>query len=658
MRLRTSTLGPPTTLALALALAAPGAAAQGMPSISLPSEPRTSLPFGTQPDLLPGPPRAMGEVPAGDSPPSTLPGRVFGQPPRAMGESPEIPPVDSTSGPFAPGLDRAPSALPPRSSTGSPFSPPESLFPVPSGSPFYRLFPRLPGAAEGRSDELPPALPDAESRTPAAVLGAATGPPLGLGEVLRSVEGTHPLLLSTLQERGIAAGDLLSAQGAFDLNLNMDSRNYPLGYYNRGVHDVFFEQPTAWAGAKFFAGYRVAQGNFPTYYNYLNTRGGGAFVGGMELPLLKNREIDARRAKLYQAEIERRKAEPTVLKQRITLFKDASKSYWAWVAAGKTFALYGELVRVAELRNEGLENQARAGLVRTIDLADFRRILLSRQQQLIAAQRRAEQASIELSLYARDGYGMPRLPDAGRLPRTFPPTPAPDPDRLDRDLEVALRLRPEIYSLRLQARKAAVERRYAQNQLLPSMNLYVYTEQNFGPRAVDLLGDFRPFIMEASLLFDVPIQRRYAKGRVIAADSTIRQIDALARFAVDRVRADVQDATSALTTAYEQVVRYRENVELARRLEAAEAALVREGGSTVLFLNLREQAAADAEVLRVDAEAKYFAALAEYHAALGLDAVPADAPVPDESEAAPSRPGPSPAPGPGPGDPAPISSGG
>jgi outer membrane protein TolC len=461
---------------------------------------------------------------------------------------------------------------------------------------------------------------------------AATGPALELDEVVRSVEATHPLLQSVLQERALAAGGLLSAQGAFDLNLNMDSRNYPLGYYDRGVHDVFFEQPTTLGGTKFFGGYRLAEGKFPTYYNYLNTRGGGAFVGGMEMPILKNRAIDSRRAKLYQAEIERRKAEPTVLKQRITLIKDASKSYWTWVAAGKSFELYSELVRVAEARNAGLEGQAREGLVRMIDLADFRRILLSRQQQLITAQRRAEQATIELSLYSRDRYGLPRLPSSDRLPRDFPLAIPPDPHRLDRDLEIALRLRPEIYALRLQARKAAVERRYAENQLLPSLNLYVYTEQNFGPRALDLGTDFRPFIMEASLLFDVPLQRRHAKGRVIAADAVLRQIDAQARFAVERVRADVQDATSALLAAHAQAVRYRENVEITRRLEASESALVREGGSNVLFLNLREQAAADAEVLRVDAEAKFFAALAEYRAALGLDAVPADAIGPDEPE--------------------------
>ena len=84
----------------------------------------------------------------------------------------------------------------------------------------------------------------------------------------------------------------------------------------------------------------------------------------------------------------------------------------------------------------------------------------------------------------------------------------------------------------------------------------------------------------------------------------------------------MQDATSAVRTSYEQLVRYREAEAVNRRLEAAERILVREGSSTLLFLNLREQAISDAQVVRVEAEAKFHASLADYRAALGLDAAP------------------------------------
>src|SRR5688572_6351315 len=78
----------PIVMALFLVAAARGQVVPDVPTTPL----RNELPFATEPDRLPGPPRAMGEVPEGASqPPSTLPGRVFGQPPRAMGEAPDAP---------------------------------------------------------------------------------------------------------------------------------------------------------------------------------------------------------------------------------------------------------------------------------------------------------------------------------------------------------------------------------------------------------------------------------------------------------------------------------------------------------------------------------------------------------------------------------------
>ena len=264
---------------------------------------------------------------------------------------------------------------------------------------------------------------------------------------------------------------------------------------------------------------------FPIYYNYLNTRGGGAFVSGFDLPLLRNREIDARRAKEVQAEIERRKVEPTILKQRIDLFKNVSKLYWNWVAAGQTLAIYSG----PGPGRRGPERGPRTAAPRRVPPRHRPGRLPTHpplaQQQLFAAERRFQQAAIEVSLFYRNDLGFPLLPDPARLPGEFPAAVAVDPGRFHEDLEVAFRLRPEILSVRLQARKAEVDRQFARNQLLPSLNLYVYTEQNIGDRDADLGKDFRPFIMESSLLFDVPLQRRYARGRVIAADATLRQLE-------------------------------------------------------------------------------------------------------------------------------------
>jgi outer membrane protein TolC len=615
--------------AAVLAVSGAGAAAQE----GTPPSPRLDLPFSTAPERMPGPPRAEGEIPLdfGD-PPSGLPGRMQG-PPRAEGFSPEFPrPFDPTPGGSTTPTPGVANPAPVRSDvTIPPATPPMSEFfgpgAIPGTDPLAGQIRVRPGAAgEIELPELPqvvdlqfrelPFLP----RTPRR--GEASAP-LGLNEVLASAERTYPPFLAYLQNRNVALGDLISAEGSFDLSVSADARNWGLGYYKRYLYDVFFEQPTQIWGAKFFAGYRLGVGDWPIYYQYLQTNGSGAYVAGMDLPLLRNGRIDAKRAKLYQSELERRKVEPGISKQRITLIKDASKAYWGWVAAGQSYLVYERLMQIAKLRNDAIRRQVEERAVAPIELTDNTRVILSRQVQVLAARRRFQQATIELSLFLRDANSLPMLADPSRLP-AFPAIIPPELARLKDDLEVALRLRPELRMLQFQYMKVDIDRQLAQNQRLPGLNVYLYSEQNTGTPVP--LRNKQPFILESSLLFEVPLQRRYAKGRELAANAQLRQVRYDQQFARDRIVADVKDAGTALEVAHEQVERYGTYLVLTRKLEEAELKRFAEGASNILFVNIREQGTADAEVFLLEATAKYFSALAEYRGALGTDALPPQSP--------------------------------
>jgi len=143
---------------------------------------------------------------------------------------------------------------------------------------------------------------------------------LELAEVLQSVEQAFPLLLAAEQERSIASGRRLSAEGAFDLNLR-----------TRGVHqdgtfpsdrlDFVAEQPTPWCGASFYSGYRFGFGDFPVYYGDRKTADGGEFRAGVVLPLLRDGPIDRKRASLRQAQMGEPLADALVERSRIDYFR-------------------------------------------------------------------------------------------------------------------------------------------------------------------------------------------------------------------------------------------------------------------------------------------------------------------------------------------------
>lgn len=454
---------------------------------------------------------------------------------------------------------------------------------------------------------------------PTAGSAAAVERPLDLQEVLESVDRTYPPLQITYQELEVAEGARISAAGGFDLAANAAVRNYPLGYYQRFYHEYYLEQPTPYYGAKFFGGYRLGVGQYPIYYWPYRTQAGGEFAAGFELPLLKGNKIDARRAAIWKAELDRSNVDPTIIRERIDSINKATRAYWDWVSSGRKFIIAEELLDKAQERNVALARQVQLGSMPQVELTDNQRILIQRESLRLATFRKFQQAAISLSLFARDTIGMPLLPETPRIPKTFPDRFMPTMEQVPTDIETALGLRPEMRSLMIKAEKTAIDLRLAENEMLPGVNLYMYGSQDVG--AQPPTKNLKFFTLESSLLVDVPLQRRYAKGRIRSVQGEISQVRQQINFKRDTIAAEVQDAISALAISYEQVDLLKRSLEVNQALEESERRKYELGNSNILLVNLREQATADSEALVVDAEAEYQRNWADYRAALGLDAV-------------------------------------
>jgi len=360
-------------------------------------------------------------------------------------------------------------------------------------------------------------------------------------------------------------------------------------------------------------------GQYPIYYWPYRTQAGGEFAAGFELPLLKGNKIDARRAAIWKAELDRSNVDPTIIRERIDSINKASRAYWDWVSSGRKFIIAEELLDKAQERNVALARQVQLGSMPQVELTDNQRILIQRESLRLATFRKFQQSAISLSLFARDTIGMPLLPETPRIPKTFPDRFMPTMEQVPTDIETALGLRPEMRSLMIKAEKTAIDLRLAENEMLPGVNLYMYGSQDVG--AQPPTKNLKFFTLESSLLVDVPLQRRYAKGRIRSVQGEISQVRQQINFKRDTIAAEVQDAISALAISYEQVDLLKRSLEVNQALEESERRKYELGNSNILLVNLREQATADSEALVVDAEAEYQRNWADYRAALGLDAV-------------------------------------
>ena len=433
---------------------------------------------------------------------------------------------------------------------------------------------------------------------------------LSLDEVLQSAETAYPLLLATIQERAMAEGKSLSAEGAFDTKLSAKSGSNQFGFYRNRENGAEISQPLQNWGAELFGGYKRGQGNFGPWEEDVLTLSRGEWSGGLRMSLLRNRETDERRTELALARLSIELADASIDQRRLRVLEAASKSYWDWVSAGHRLSVVEDLLRIADERHAQVQESVAAGQIAAIEIADNQRAVLERRSAVVAAERDLQTAQLELSLFYRDAAGRPQVADRDMLPE-FPEPETISADQRGADLARALVLRPEIAGTLVKVRQANAGLRLARNGLLPEVDVTERYGRDAGVGSITKRGD--EFV--ASLSITTPFQRRKAKGESAIQQAKLVQLEQELRFARNRVLVEVRTALAALDAALQRLELARAEMDVARQLADAERERFDLGDSTLFVVNLRELSAAGAGLKVVAALTDSHKSMATYRAA-------------------------------------------
>lgn len=488
--------------------------------------------------------------------------------------------------------------------------------PVGLTNPGVEVLPAPRNAVSQRPDTtVPPLVPSSSLAIPDLALDERSEP-LTLAEVLLSVLAHYPLLQAVERERGVASGKLTSAMGAFDTNVNMAGNALNPGTYENYRSDMGMSQQFMFGGMSAFGGFRTGFGDFPTYNLGQKTADAGEFRGGLNIPLARNREIDRFRATRAQAQLDVALAEPAIERSRLDYMRSAARAYWAWMGSGERYSAGERLVDLALERDKQIQLKVDGGVIANIDRIDNQQNIALRNGIVIQADRAVQQAAIDLSLYHRDPSGRPLLARRTRM-RPVPMPVQPTVELYERSLARALGSRPEFQRLALQKEKLVVERRLAANQTLPGIDGQVLGNQDAGYGKSKLSGPngLDRQVLQASLIFQMPAQRRDARGKLQTLDSQLMQLDRQLSYAHDQVQAEVQDAFSMLERAYEFHKQAFKREELARLVASAEREQLRLGRSDILRVTLREQAKFEADILEITARQEFWRAESDLRAA-------------------------------------------
>ena len=445
---------------------------------------------------------------------------------------------------------------------------------------------------------------------------------LNLNDVISSVYQSYPIIIQARQQAELARGELTEAWGSFDTKLKLESLNEPTGFYENYRHSVGASRQT-WSGGEVYSGYRIGRGSFQPWYRERETDKGGEFKFGYRQSLFQGRKIDPARLAIYQASLGQQAVEPSVLAAVLRISRDAAIQYWDWVEAGLILEAQEFLLQLAETRGKQYEAGVDAGKFPEIDLILNKQLIAERRAKLIESTQKFQAAGFKLSLFLRDSKGNPLVPEADLLPNGFPDvTPIAEPD-LALELSRAIARRPENRVLELERKRLRNEYALASNQTEPVLDFIGEGSQDLGEDASSS-DDKDQFLLVLGVQGELPVQRRKARGKMIALRAKLAQLEQKQRLLLNKIQVD-------LAVGFNELQRDAEVVEQAfKSLEAARDALDRyrfafeKGKIDLIYLNLLEVKANETEIKFLSANKQWNVAFARLRASLGLDPLSVD----------------------------------
>lgn len=427
-------------------------------------------------------------------------------------------------------------------------------------------------------------------------------------QFLDVVLAANPASISADLENDVASATLRNAQGGFDPSFNLEYEYKTKdGAPTADVINAGLELPLSTLfGPKFIAKYKRGEGT--RISNVDRTVGDGEASVGVKVPLLQGIFTDKRRASLAKATFRLDLAKANQREQQNELLRDASFAYWSWAEAYGQMDIARAVLDLAVVRYKGIAERALRGEAAPIDSVEALLEVEKRRGDFLKAERKAESATIKLSVFLWNQDGTPKPLTA--MPTRLPQLPSVSAFQIQNDKRVALAQRPEIGQIEFEQRSASVDLAFNSEFQRPFIELSAEAMQyKFSTIGVN---DYR-----FGLTVSQPLLFREANSNVQLAEIKVRRTD-LKRLEVERkVLANVDDAISAIERAKERVEVAEREVQYANLVQEGERRKFQIGESTVLILNLRERATADAQNKLVEARADYLRAISDYLWATG-----------------------------------------
>jgi outer membrane protein TolC len=430
---------------------------------------------------------------------------------------------------------------------------------------------------------------------------------LDFKQFLQTVLATNPIARAAAFEKAIAENEIQSAFGGFDplLKAGYDFKSEASKTkYDELVAGVEVPLGTLF-GPKILAGYERAIG--PGINPEASTGNAGNALLGLAVPLWQGVLTDRRRTTLDKARLRPALANANQRFEQNNLLRSAALQYWTWAEAAEQLEIADSVFTFSVQRAQFIAARVRRGETLPLDSIEALQEVERRRGDIFRARRTLEQAAIDAAVFLWTEVGTAQqitLP-----PASLPPPPTLDSAQIRADRERAMAIRPEMQRLEISQQSAFLDLNLARESQKPLIETKAQWFYGIEKGTTD---NFKLGVNVAMPFF----------FRTATAQTELIMI-AIERFRLQTaqtgrvVNADVDNAVSALGRASERIQAAERELGYALRMAQGEQRRFVEGETSLLIVNLRERAAAEAAARVVTARADYLRAWTQYYWATG-----------------------------------------
>ncbi|HDQ00769.1 MAG TPA: TolC family protein [bacterium] len=263
------------------------------------------------------------------------------------------------------------------------------------------------------------------------------------------------------------------------------------------------------------------------------------------------------------------------------IIADMESAYWNLYLAGEEVKINSQSLELAKQQLQESEERVRVGKLARLELAAVHAELAARQEALIDAQSRYEQARL-LFIFLLN----PNIPDPWRNHPRLEDAPIIPTDSLDDigyHVQAGLKFRPDLRQARLNIKKGAIDVTLTRNGLLPRLDLFITLgrttyAQSFREAVPDVKSPF--YSVSGGLSFSFPVLDSKARAQYARAQLSQQQKQLLVKNMERLVERDVRSAFTEVKRSRQQIVATRVTRQLQNEKWLAELEKFRVGKST------------------------------------------------------------------------------